>query len=63
MIIYELFNVVKSAGIYEQNNSGKTCLIKCIKAIRDIILRRHNYLHKRYNTQKTQLSGAIYFSD
>lgn len=44
MIIYELFNVVKSAGIYEQNNSGKTCLIKCIKAIRDIILRRHNYL-------------------
>ncbi len=39
-----LFNVVKSAGIYGQNNSGKTCLIKCIKAIRDIILRRHNYL-------------------
>lgn len=38
-----LFNVVKSAGIYGQNNSGKTCLIKCIKAIRDIILRRHNY--------------------
>ena len=39
-----LFHVVKSAGIYGQNNSGKTCLIKCIKAIRDIILRRHNYL-------------------
>lgn len=44
MIIYELFNVVKSAGIYEQNKAGKTCLIKCIKAIRDIILTRHNYL-------------------
>ena len=39
-----LFNVVKSAVIYGQNNSGKTCLIKCVKAIRDIILRRHNYL-------------------
>lgn len=31
-------NILKSAGIYGPNNSGKTCLIKCIKAIRNILL-------------------------
>lgn len=32
------FNVLKTAGIYGQNNAGKTCLIKCIKAIKNVIL-------------------------
>lgn len=32
------FNVLKTAGIYGPNNAGKTCLIKCIKAIRQILL-------------------------
>lgn len=32
------FNVLKTAGIYGPNNSGKTCLIKCIRAIRQILL-------------------------
>lgn len=40
----EYFNVLKTAGIYGQNNSGKTCLVKCIKAMKDIILRRKNSL-------------------
>ena len=28
------FNVLKTVGIYGPNNASKTCLIKCIRAIR-----------------------------
>lgn len=34
------FNVLKTAGIYGPNNAGKTCLIKCIQAIKDIFLNK-----------------------
>ena len=34
------FNILKTAGIYGPNNAGKTCLIKCIKAIRQILLNK-----------------------
>lgn len=32
------FNVLKTAGIYGPNNAGKTCLIKCLKAIKQILI-------------------------
>lgn len=32
------FNVLKVAGIYGPNNAGKTCLVKCIRAIKQMIL-------------------------
>ena len=31
------FNVLKTVGIYGPNNAGKTCLIKCIRAIRNVL--------------------------
>lgn len=34
------FNILKTTGIYGPNNAGKTCLIKCIKAIREILLNK-----------------------
>lgn len=34
------FNILKTAGIYGPNNAGKTCLVKCIKAIRQILLNK-----------------------
>ena len=34
------FNILKTAGIYGPNNSGKTCLIKCIRAIKKVLLNR-----------------------
>ena len=45
------FNVLKVAGIYGPNNSGKTCLIKCIRSIKNVILNSyiditHNLFHK-----------------
>ena len=34
------FNILKTVGIYGPNNTGKTCLIKCIKAIKQILLNK-----------------------
>lgn len=34
------FRVLKSACVYGANNSGKTCLIKAIKCLKDVILNR-----------------------
>ncbi len=34
------FNVLKSAGIYGPNNAGKTCLVRCIRAIRNVLLNK-----------------------
>ena len=38
------FNVLKTAGIYGPNNAGKTCLIKCIRAIKRVLLNEKNGL-------------------
>ena len=38
------FNILKTAGIYGSNNSGKTCLIKCIRAIKEVLLNRKSDL-------------------
>lgn len=32
------FNILKTAGIYGPNNAGKTCFVKCIRAIKQILL-------------------------
>lgn len=34
------FNILKTAGIYGPNNAGKTCLIKCIKTTRQVLLNK-----------------------
>jgi AAA15 family ATPase/GTPase len=38
------FNVLKTAGVYGPNNAGKTCLIRCIKAIKGVLLNKKNGL-------------------
>ena len=38
------FNVLKTAGIYGPNNAGKTCLIKCIRAIKRVLLNKKSGL-------------------
>lgn len=32
------FNILKTAGIYGPNNAGKTCLVKCIRSIKEALL-------------------------
>ena len=34
------FNVLKTVGVYGPNNVGKTCLVKCIRAIKSVLLDR-----------------------
>jgi hypothetical protein len=34
------FNILKTVGIYGPNNAGKTCLVKCIRAIKQILLNK-----------------------
>ena len=38
------FHVLKTAGIYGPNNAGKTCLIKCMRAIKRVFLNRKSGL-------------------
>lgn len=40
------FNILKSSSIYGTNNVGKTCFIKCIKCLKDILLNKENKLDK-----------------
>ena len=32
------FNILKTAGVYGPNNAGKTCLVKCIRSIKEALL-------------------------
>ncbi len=38
------FNVLKTVGVYGPNNAGKTCLVKCIKAIKHVLLNKKSGL-------------------
>ena len=38
------FNVLKTVGIYGPNNVGQTCLIKCIRAIKQVLQNKKNNL-------------------
>jgi len=38
------FNVLKTVGVYGPNNAGKTCLVKCIRAIKQVLLNQKNGL-------------------
>ena len=38
------FNVLKTVGIYGPNNAGKTCLVKCIRAMKNMLLNKKNGL-------------------
>lgn len=38
------FNILKTVGIYGPNNAGKTCLVKCIRAVKHILLNKKNEL-------------------
>ena len=42
------FNVLKAIGLYGPNNAGKTCLVKCFKSIKAIILNEPNLLSPNF---------------
>ncbi len=55
------FNILKTVGIYGPNNAGKTCLVKCIRAIRQILLNKKNDLTPNIFTGNTVCDLGITF--
>ena len=58
------FNILKTAGIYGQNNAGKTCLVKCMKEVKSALLNQGitvmpNLFHKNPLCEL----GIIFFAD
>ncbi len=38
------FNILKTVGIYGPNNAGKTCLVKCIRSAKNILLNQKPHI-------------------
>lgn len=55
------FNVLKTAGIYGPNNAGKTCLIRCIKSIKNVFLNKKNGLMSNIFTDNDVCELGITF--
>ena len=55
------FNVLKTAGIYGPNNAGKTCLIKCIKAMKQVLLNKKSGLMPNIFTENDVCELGITF--
>ena len=55
------FNVLKTVGIYGPNNAGKTCLIKCIKEIKNVLLNKKNNLNSNIFSESTVCELGITF--
>ena len=55
------FNVLKTAGIYGPNNAGKTCLIKCIRAIKRVLLNEKNGLMSNIFTESDVCELGVTF--
>lgn len=57
------FNILKTAGIYGPNNSGKTCLVKCIRAIKNILLnKQHDLLPNLFTKTSVCYMGVTFLS-
>lgn len=55
------FNVLKTAGIYGPNNAGKTCLIKCIRTIKNVLLNKKNDLTPNLFTENKVCELGVTF--
>ena len=55
------FNVLKTVGIYGPNNAGKTCLIKCIRAIKNVLLNKKNGLMPNIFTESDVCELGVTF--
>lgn len=57
------FNILKTVGIYGPNNAGKTCLIKCIRAIRNVLLNKDSELMPNiFSENKISELGVTFMS-
>ena len=58
------FNILKTAGIYGPNNVGKSCLVKCIQAMKDILLNEKvNIMSNLFTDNSVCELGIIFLSN
>lgn len=55
------FNVLKTVGIYGPNNAGKTCLVKCIRAVKNVLLNKKSDLMSNIFTDNTVCELGVTF--
>lgn len=55
-------NILKVAGIYGPNNAGKTCLIKCIRSLKNILLGKNPQLMSNLFTKSHICELGVTFS-
>ena len=55
------FNVLKTVGIYGSNNAGKTCLVKCIRAMKDVLLNKKNGLMSNISSESEVCELGVTF--
>lgn len=55
------FNVLKTVGVYGPNNAGKTCLIRCIRSIKNILMNKNIDLMPNIFTDNTVCELGLTF--
>lgn len=55
------FNILKTVGIYGPNNAGKTCLVKCIRSAKNILLNQKPRLMPNIFQESTVCQLGITF--
>ena len=57
-------NILKVAGVYGPNNAGKTCLIKCINSLKNILLGRNpQIMHNLFAKNSVCELGVTFLQD
>lgn len=55
------FNILKTVGIYGPNNAGKTCLVKCIRSAKNILLNHNPHIMPNIFSESTICQIGITF--
>ena len=55
------FNILKTVGIYGPNNAGKTCLVKCIRSAKNILLNQKPHIMPNIFQESTICQLGITF--
>lgn len=58
------FNILKTVGVYGPNNAGKTCLVKCINAVKQILLnKKPNLIPNLFTKNSVCELGVTFLAD
>ena len=61
-IVFSLDPTNKTTAIYESNNAGKTCLIKCIQAMKEILLNQRIEIKSNLFSNDSVVSWVLHLN-